>query len=63
MLSLEIDDSEAQTKRVMEKQAQTLGRNIKPDDSIYLDWQDFQRLLRMSAIRTSSCRSLKRSPT
>jgi hypothetical protein len=47
MISLEIDDSETQTRRVLKKQAQTLGRNIKPDESIYYDWQDFQRLLRI----------------
>ena len=47
MISLEIDDSEAQTRRVLKKQAKTLGRNIKPDDSIHYDWQDFQRLLRI----------------
>jgi hypothetical protein len=47
MISLEVDDSEEQTRRVLKKQAQTLGRNIKPDDGVYLDWQDFQRLLRM----------------
>jgi hypothetical protein len=47
MLSLEIDDSEAQTKRVLEKLAETTGKNDRPDDSIHYDWQDFQRLLRM----------------
>ena len=47
MLSLEIDDSEEQTRRVLKKLAQTTGKNLKPDDSIHYDWQDFQRLLRM----------------
>ena len=47
MLSLEIDDSEDQTARVLAKQAKTLGRNIKPADSVHHDWQDFQRLLRI----------------
>ena len=46
MISLEIDDSEEQTKRVLAKQAKTLGRNVRPDDDIYLHWQGFQRLLR-----------------
>jgi hypothetical protein len=47
MISLEIDDSEAQTRRVLKKQAQTLGKNIKPDEDIYLDWEQYQRFLRM----------------
>ena len=47
MLSLEIDDSEDQTARVLAKQARTLGRNIKPADDVHHDWQDFQRLLRI----------------
>jgi predicted transcriptional regulator len=47
IISLEVDDSEAQTRRVLKKQAQTFGRNIKPDESIYHDWQDFQPLLRV----------------
>ena len=46
MLSLEIDDSEGQTKRVLRKQAKTIGRNLKPDPSLF-DWQDYQRLLRI----------------
>ena len=46
MISLEVDDSERQTHRVMAKQAQTLGMNIRPDDGIHLDWMDFQRVLR-----------------
>ena len=47
MLSLEIDDSEEQTRRVLKKLAQTTGKNMKPDDSIHYNWQDFQRLLRI----------------
>ena len=47
MLSLTIDDSEEQTKRVLKKLAQTTGRNLGPDDSIHYNWQDFQRLLRI----------------
>ena len=47
MISLEIDDSEMQTQRVLKKLAQTTGKNLRPDDSIHYDWQDFQRLLRM----------------
>ena len=46
MVSLEIDDSEAQTRRVLNKLAATSGKNEKPDDSIHHDWQDYQRLLR-----------------
>ncbi len=45
MISLEIDDSEEQTRRVLKKLAQTTGKNLRPDDSIHYDWQDFQRLL------------------
>ena len=45
MISLEIDDSEAQTRRVLKKLAATSGKNEKPDDSIHHDWQDYQRLL------------------
>ena len=47
MLSLEIDDSEEQTRRVLKKLAETTGKNMKPDDSIHYNWQDFQRLLRI----------------
>jgi hypothetical protein len=47
MLSLEVDDSEEQTKSVLRKLAQTAGKNMRPDDSIHYDWQDFQRLLRI----------------
>ena len=47
MISLEIDDSEAQTRRVLKKQAKTLGQNIKPDEDIYLDWEQYQRFLRI----------------
>jgi hypothetical protein len=47
MLSLEVDDSEAQTRRVLKKQAKTLGQNIKPGDELHFDWIDFQRLLRI----------------
>ena len=46
MISLEIDDSENQTRRVLNKLAQTDGKNLRPDDSIHWDWQDYQRLLR-----------------
>ena len=45
MISLDIDDSEEQTRRVLKKLAQTTGKNLRPDDSIHWDWQDFQRLL------------------
>ena len=45
-ISLEIDDSENQTRRVLNKLAQTDGKNLRPDDSIHWDWQDYQRLLR-----------------
>ena len=48
MISLEIDDSEAQTRRVLKKQAKTLGKNEQPDGTIHHDWQDFQRLLRIA---------------
>ena len=47
MISLEVDDSEDQTKRVLKKIAATVGRNIKPDVTEYHRWQDFQRLLRI----------------
>jgi hypothetical protein len=47
MLSLEVDDSEDQTRRVLKKQAKMLGRNIVPDESIFCPWQDYQRLLRI----------------
>jgi hypothetical protein len=44
MLSLEIDDSESQTKKVLDKVAQVHGlRDIAPVD--YKPWQDFQRWL------------------
>ena len=47
MISLEVDDSEAQTERVLRKIAATVGRNMKPDQTEYHRWQDFQRLLRI----------------
>jgi hypothetical protein len=47
MLSLEVDDSEEQTRRVLKKQARMMGHNVGPDESIYHPWQDFQRLLRI----------------
>jgi hypothetical protein len=47
MISLEVDDSEEQTRRVLKKQAQTFGRNNLPDASIYEPWQSYQRLLRV----------------
>ena len=46
MVSIEIDDSELQTRAVLNKLAQTSGLNLKPDGSIHHDWQDYQRLLR-----------------
>jgi hypothetical protein len=46
-LSLEIDDSVAQTRRVIQKQSQTVGLNSFPTETIYHRWQDFQRLLRI----------------
>ena len=45
MLSIDVDDSEDQTRAVLKKLAQTSGKNEKPDDSIHHDWQDYQRLL------------------
>ena len=48
MVSLTIDDTEGQTRRVLKKQAQTLGKNKKPDPSLFHPWQDLQRLLRMA---------------
>jgi hypothetical protein len=47
MISIEIDDSEQQTRKVLGKQAWTLGKNRKPGDDLYRDWVDFQRLLRV----------------
>lgn len=51
MLSIEVDDSEGQTRRVLAKQAKTIGLNAGPAKTIYHDWQDFQRLLRIVGTR------------
>ena len=63
MLSLNVDDSEEQTRRVLKKLAQTTGRNLGPDDSIHYIWQDFQRLLRIIGPKKVAGRSPSRSLT
>ena len=45
MLSLEIDDSENQTKKVLGKVAQVDGLNLSATQVDYKPWQDFQRWL------------------
>jgi hypothetical protein len=46
MLSLEVDDSPVQTRRVLKKLAQTVGRNQDTDWAECYRWQDYQLLLR-----------------
>lgn len=45
MLSLEINDSEEQTRRVLQKVALTEGYNRTPAEADYKPWHDFQRWL------------------
>jgi 5S rRNA maturation endonuclease (ribonuclease M5) len=45
MLSMEVDDSEGQTKAVLEKVAKVEGRNKGTPQIDYKPWQDFQRWL------------------
>ena len=49
MLSLEIDDSENQTKKVLNKVAQAALHDLAPVD--YKRWQDFQRWLAAGELR------------
>ena len=44
MLSIEVDDSEAQTRAVMRKVAETVGLNLSSTADLQ-PWWDFQRLL------------------
>lgn len=45
MLSLEIDDSEEQTRRVLDKVAEIVGMNVARAAIDFEPWRDFQRLL------------------
>ena len=45
MLSLEIDDSEEQTRRVLDKVAEIVGRNSATASINFEPWQDYQRWL------------------
>jgi hypothetical protein len=45
MLSLEIDDSEAQTKKVLQKVALIEGYNRQPAEAEFKMWHDYQRWL------------------
>src|SRR6516165_1381219 len=51
MLSLEIDDSEKQTKSVLGKVAQVEGLNLSAAQVDYKHWQDFQRWLELGERR------------
>src|SRR5262249_10524131 len=51
MLSLEIDDSEGQTKSVLSKVAQVEGLNHPATQIDYRPWQDFQRWLELGERR------------
>jgi hypothetical protein len=51
MLSLEIDDSEKQTKSVLGKVAQVEGLNYSTAQVDYKPWQDFQRWLELGERR------------
>jgi len=51
MLSLEIDDSEKQTRSVLGKVAQVEGLNLSAAQVDYKHWQDFQRWLELGERR------------
>jgi hypothetical protein len=53
MLSLEIDDSEQQTKNVLAKVAQVEGLNHPATQVKYETWQDFQRWLELGERRVA----------
>jgi hypothetical protein len=50
MLSLELDDSEQQTRRVVEKVAALEGLNLKPKTD-FKPWRDYQRWLAAGEVR------------
>jgi hypothetical protein len=51
MLSLEVDDSDVQTKAVLSKVAEVEGLNRKTHAAEYRHWQDFQRWLALGNCR------------
>lgn len=51
MLSLEVDDSECQTRRVLDKVAETVGRNSARAVVDFEPWQDFQRWLALGNLK------------
>ena len=63
MLSLEIDDSEEQTRRVLKKLAQTSARTSSPTIASITTGRTSSACCASSAIRMSPCHSLTRSPT
>ena len=53
MLSLEVDDSEAQTKKVLQKVALVEGYNRAPPEAEFKPWHDFQRWLAAGECRVT----------
>jgi hypothetical protein len=53
MLSLEIDDSEQQTKDVLQKVAEIEGKNKAPPEAAFKPWHDYQRWLAAGECRVT----------
>ena len=53
MLSLEVNDSEEQTRRVLQKVAEVEGYNLTPTEADLKPWHDFQRWLAAGECRVT----------
>ena len=62
MMSLEIDDSEEQTRRVLKKLAQTTARTSSPTTASITTGRTFSACCASSALRMSPCHSLTSLP-